>query len=195
MDKNLDKIIKLAQNYKDLIEEMPYRNATYPDSVIDICEKLKALGMKWGDKINYPDFRIRKGYYITNNGTGHKSDPSEWYIEWDNGNIGVYQFISNDTYYYAVQDEFKEFKDILMAYNPLNYDPSNCHIVYDVENGKKILADYPRITKEIRRKMQIKINQVKLKKAKEEYERLLEADKIDAEKQRIIEYLDGNKEV
>lgn len=168
----IDEKIEIIKAYQKLRVNMPYGYGTYEDEILKTCELLKAFGWEWGHKTCYPDFRIRKGYYITNNSTGHKSNPDEWYVEWDNGNVGAYQFVGGDGYN-IVQNEFREFKEMLMSYNPVNYDKLNCHIVYDIENGKKVLADYEQICKETRKKMEVKIKKARLEKAKADYEKLL----------------------
>lgn len=169
----IDEKIEIIKAYQALKANMPYGYGTHENDILKTCELLKAFGWEWGHKTHYEDFRIRKGYYITNNSTGHKSNPEEWYVEWDNGNVGAFQFVVEDEHYNIVQNEFCEFVEMLMSYNPVNYDRLNNHIVYDIENGKKVLADYEQICKETRKKMEVKIKKAKLEKAKADYEKLL----------------------
>ena len=67
---------------------MRYGYGYEAEQIITNCDILDAMGWEFGHQLSYDDFRIRKGYYITNNGTGHKPNNDEWYVEWDNGNVG-----------------------------------------------------------------------------------------------------------
>ena len=177
---NTKEVREICEKYLDIRRNTPFGYGYDVTEIINSCNKLEAMGWEYGHKLNYADFRIRKGYYITNNGTGHKSNKDEWYVEWDNRNIGRLQFVSQE-YWGYVSDEWDEFKRTLMSYNPVNYDPLNCHIIYDVENGKKILEDYPDICKKTSEAMEKKLKQVKVEKAKAELERLIKEqnDEID----------------
>lgn len=140
--------------------------------ILEICELWEAMGWKPGHKHTFMDFRIHKGYYIVNNGTGHEADQNEWYVEWDNGNIGRYQFASGDMYDH-IEEEWEAFRKKMMSYSPINYDPCNCHIIYDVENGKKVLEDYKSICDETRENVARKKAKVALELAKAQYEAAL----------------------
>ena len=172
MTKNLDKIIKICKQYEEICCEARCGYSSSPKSMIEYCEKLKCLGLEFGESVNYPDFTIIKKPYITNSATGFKYDPDQYYIVWDNGNVGRLQFISQ-SYWYDVEQEWQEFRQKLLSYEPLDYGPQNCHMIFDIEHGKKLIDDYPQICKETREKMNAKIAKVKLAKAKEEYEKLL----------------------
>ena len=37
-----------------------------------------------------------------------------------------------------VEEEWTEFNNILKSYAPLDWDEYNCHMVFDIEHGKKI---------------------------------------------------------
>lgn len=173
---NLDERIKLIETYKsECRTNVPYGYGYNEDELLSTCKKLKALGLEWGDKISFDDFRITKGVKITNSATGYEYDSKSYYVHWDNGNIGAYQFVSGGDMYRAIQDEYKEFKEKLMSYNPIDWDDFNSHIVFDVENGKKVMADYEEIVKETREKIQIKSKIYKAEQAKLEYEKALAA--------------------
>lgn len=168
----------------DVIEEVckefiKIRNAAQwdygrtPEDLIKTCEILKAFGYVWGDRIKYPDFRITKGkYYITNSAKKYKPKSNDYYVQWDNGNIGRLQFVGND-YWYEVEDEWNEFREILMSYDPLDYDPMNCHMIFNVENGKRLMKDYKNICDSTKAKMMKKIKKIQLERKKKEYEDLL----------------------
>lgn len=72
-----------------------------------------------------------------------------------------------------VEEEWTEFNNILKSYVPLDWDEYNCHMVFDIEHGKKLISDYKEIKKKIYDKMKVKIKQIELEKAKKEYEKLL----------------------
>lgn len=134
----LDEIKEIANKYESI--RMTYYT-TYPKEICDICDKLKALGREWGDKLPSGDFHMYEGkYYITNSKTHYHPAPDEWTIHWDNGNIGRLQFIHGN-YYFLVEEEWNAFLE-RMREGCLDYDPSNCHIVYDIETGKKVMEEY-----------------------------------------------------
>lgn len=163
---------KIIATYNELIQDVPYGYSKYPSDLLVICDKLEALGFEWGDNLSFVDFYIRKGdYHLTNSATHYKLDKDTFYIHWDNGNIGKYQFVS-DSGYWHVDDEWNEFKERLMSYEPLDYDPLNCHIIYDIEHGKKLLRDYKGICAEIEKKMQIKVTQAEIDAKRKDIEKL-----------------------
>ena len=169
---DLDYVVDVCKQYEEIRKKAQYGYGNSPTDYIETAKKLKALGWEWGHRLNYDHFRIRENYYITNSATHYKPKKGEYFIEWDNGNVGAYQFVG-DFGYPLVQDEFKEFEQKLMSYNPVDYDPYNCHIVYDVENGKRLIEDYPQLLIETKAKMQKKIKAAELEQAKKKYEKLL----------------------
>lgn len=169
---NVKEVKDICQRFLELKKNLRYDYGYDAEAIMRNCEILEAMGWELGHQIIYPDFRIRKGYYITNNGTGHKSNKDEWYVEWDNGNVGRLQFVSSEWWAY-VGEEWENFKAELMSYNPINYDPMNCHIIYDVENGKRVLENYQDICKRTIESMEKKLKQVRIEKAKSELERLI----------------------
>ena len=169
---DIGEVRKLMQQVRTIKANMPYGYGHTETQIIETCDKLEALGRKWGETVCPRDFSVAKKYHICNSSTGYQPKDDTWYVIWDNGNVGRLQFVSGK-YYSDVQDEWKEFKNKLLSYNPLDYDTFNNFNVYDIENGKRLMADYQRICDETLAKMKNKIKQVQLKKAKEEYERLL----------------------
>lgn len=168
---NLKEATRICGEYYNLMQNSIYSGSPY--EMINICEKLAALGLEWGDPINYPDFYICKGgdYNLLNSATHYKFDKDTYYIHWDNGNIGKYQF-TGDLGYRHIDDEWNEFKKILMSYEPLDYDPYNCHIIYDVKNGKRLLKDYKNICKSIDEKVFKKVKEIQIQKKLKEIEAL-----------------------
>lgn len=142
-----------------------------PEDVIKVCEELEALGREWGDPLPANDFGMERGkYYITNSKTHYRPQKDEWTIHWNNGNVGRLQFVAQK-YYYAVEDEWNEFLKT-MRKNSLDYDPLNCHIVYDIENGKKIIDEYKDICEKTRRAMAKKIKAKDLEETRKLLEKL-----------------------
>ena len=168
----LDRIIKVCEDFRNIQNSVEYHYGWNPGEIIDTCKKLKALGLNWGDQIYYDDFNIVKGnYYLVNSKTKYVPDRDSYYIIWSNGNIGKYQFVTSN-YYDDVEDEWREFKDTLLSYSPLDWDENHNKIVYNVENGKKVMADYDNICKKTREKIELKIKQKKLELMRTEFERL-----------------------
>lgn len=165
---------KIIEDYKNLCSE-GNKYGYYANTVNEmksILTKLEVMGLEWGDRLAIPiDFRISKGYYLTNSKMHYKKKDGEWYIEWDNGNIGRLQFV-HEKYYYLVEDEWKAFKAELMSYNPLDYDHLNDHIIYDIENGKKLMANYQDICIRTQDAMYEKVKEARIKEMEEQLARL-----------------------
>lgn len=168
----ISEVRELMAKVRTLKANMPYGYGWHETEIIDTCDKLEALGREWGEAVCPRDFLVVKRYHICNSTTKYQPKDETWYVIWDNGNIGRLQFVS-DKYWYAVEDEWNEFKNKLLSYNPLDYDKMNDFIVYDIENGKRLMEDYQQICDETKSKMQAKIKRVQLEKAREEYEKLL----------------------
>lgn len=170
---NLKEARDIITAYKNLISDMPSDYSTHPSDLLTVCSKLEALGLEWGDTYSFTDFIIRKGneYYLANSATNYQFDPDTWYVHWDNGNIGRYQFVDDFGYQYT-NDEWNEFIYTLMSYNPVDYDTRNCHIVYDIEHGKKLLKDYVDICLQTQKKMDKKIAKAKINLKYREIEEL-----------------------
>ena len=174
----LDERLELATKYYETFG-ISYKN---PKIIIEECEKLKILGCEWGE-IRFgeygrigDDFIFLKGGKLTNQTTNYDFDEEKYYIHWDNGNIGRLMFIDSADYSEEETEIWEGFKAELMSYNPLDYDSFNCHIVYDIENGKKVMSDYKNICKRTNEKFSKYLKKKRIKKAKEEYERLLEEE-------------------
>ena len=167
----VDKALKICRDYQELCNNKPYGYSYYPSDLIATCEKLKAFGLEWGDTLTCEDFRITKGdYYITNSATKYKPDPDAYYVHWDNGNIGQLQFVQEHIFY----DGYNEFLEKLRSYNPVDWDPLNDHIIYDIENGKRVMADYKDIVKETRQKAREVAKQYRIKQLEAEMAKLKE---------------------
>lgn len=140
------------------------------DNTLDECDRLEALGEKWGYKIPY-DFKVKKKPRIANSSTYYEFDENEYYVVWDNGNIGRLQFVS-ENYYDDVTEEWQQFLAELDSYEPLDSDPYNCRKIYSIENGKRLMNDYADICERTREAMQEKIKKAKVEKLKRQLEEL-----------------------
>ena len=182
MDKQfgLDRVISICQEYQDVYDSISrhYIYGSYPKDIIATCDKLKVLGFKWGDDLPSGDFRMLKKYHLTNSATKYQPEDDTYYIEWNNGNVGRLQFVT-ENYWHAVGDEWDEFLSELRSYNPVDYDPLNCHIIYDVENGKKVIADYNDICNRTKEKMRKKIRSIQIEQKKKEIEKLMEEQEVE----------------
>lgn len=66
----------------------------------------------------------------------------------------------------------QELKNVLKSYNPLDYDELNEDYIYDIENGKRLIADYDKIVSDFWNKVDKKIKDVKLERKREQLELL-----------------------
>lgn len=167
----IDERISFFRNiYKWIWKAKNWSYGNSPNEYLEACKKLKALGLEWGDNIKFDDFNIIKGYHITNPTTKFQGNKNRYYIHWENIDKSTFVF---QKYWFLVEEEWTEFNNILKSYAPLDWDEYNCHMVFDIEHGKKLISDYKEIKKKIYGKMKVKIKQIELEKAKKEYEKLL----------------------
>lgn len=168
----IKEVKELMQRVRDIKANMPYSYGNTEQQIIETCDKLEALGFSWGDNICFTDFTISKDYHMTNSETGYSPDPEQYYILWDNGNVGRLQFVSQK-YWWDVEKEWDEFLGKLMSYKPVDYNPLNCHMVFDIHNGKQLLRDYQKICAETQKVMNKVIRQKQIEETKKKYEELL----------------------
>ena len=62
--------------------------------------------------------------------------------------------------------------DILKSYSPLDYDYLNNTYIFNLENGKKLIADYEKIKNDFIEKARKKIKEIDIEQKKKELERL-----------------------
>ena len=67
-------------------------------------------------------------------------------------------------YWSDIEDELQELKNVLKSYNPLDYDELNEDYIYDIENGKRLIADYDKIVSDFWNKVDKKIKDVILER-------------------------------
>lgn len=136
-----------------------------PDEIQDYLEKIERVGLEISDKLPCGDFTIRNDAYITNSAKHYEFKDDEYYIHWDNGNVGKYMFVRQDLYY-EIDDEWSWFIEKLRE-GCLDYDPINDHIIYDIETGMKKYKEYDDLCKEMKKKIRIKEVEVEKKRLKE----------------------------
>lgn len=171
----LDERMELAKRYYEVFGSYHKPAKT----IIEECEKLKILGCEWGEvtfdeygRIGH-DFRLIKGGHITNKTTDYEFDNNSYYIHWDNGNVGRLMFLGLADYTEEENKIWEEFDSELMTYNPLDYDRFNCHKVYSIEDGKKLMDNYKDICKRTGEKFAKYCKKRELEKTKAKYEKLL----------------------
>lgn len=178
---DLDEIIHICEKYEKIRKCNAYGYIYYSSNIIEICNKLKAMGLNWGDKLTTSNhFYVAKFECMANPATDYiPTDPDEFYVHWDNGNIGRLQFTTID-YWGYLGDEWREFKNTLKSYNPVDWDDLNNHMVFKIEDGKRLMNDYKDICKETQEKINTKIKtSVKaliIEKKKKELEELMKDD-------------------
>lgn len=138
---------------------------------MEACDKLEALGLKWGDPLCQSEyFQIKRGGDVLTS-SNKRFDKDAYYIVWDNCNLGRIQFVGGE-FYSSTADEWGWFWDKLLSYKPLDVDSCHCRMVFDIRNGKKIMRDYNGICVEMKRKCETKICQEKIRRLKEELRKL-----------------------
>ena len=163
---------------KEYLKYFP--NDFYAKNNLLLCEYTDELGMELGNgyypRIEYgycvinSQIKIGKTCGLINSATKYEFNGKDTIVIWDES-CGRLAFINSD-YWYNVEDEWKEFMNTLMSYNPLDYDKVNDKYVYDLENGKRLINDYDGIVKDFMDKANKKIKEVKIAKKKQELERL-----------------------
>ena len=119
--------------------------------------------------INY-QIKVGKKYSLTNSTTKYKHNGNDSIVIW-NEPSGRLAFVNSD-YYCDVDDEWGAFKNILMSYNPIDYDEINNVYIYDLKNGKRLINDYENIVKDLQKQIDKKVKEVMIENKKKEIERL-----------------------
>jgi len=149
---------------------------------LTMCECLDLLGMKFPNKVSYfpkveyssllinDQIRVDKKFYITNSTTGYERGDEKAFVVWGEP-CGRLAFV-HEKYYGDIETEWNEFKNILKSYNPLDYDEINNKYIYNIEDGKRLIADYDNIITTLKENIHKTISLVKLKEKEEELDRL-----------------------
>lgn len=137
---------------------------------LEECEKLKALEKDWGEKTFYPDFELRKGDYLKHFSPIFSSENNKdaYFFKWDIGNIGRYHLNCTDKAYFAIGDTWESFLEKMESYNPIYNDRGNCCLIYDIENGKRLMNDYPVFLKEAREEAKKVITKYEIESLREQ---------------------------
>lgn len=116
--------------------------------------------------------RADKGYHLTNSYTGYHQNKEEIFVIWHEP-CGRLAFVNN-LYYWAIDNEWDEFMNILKSYEPLDYDPINEKYIYDIEHGKKLITDYKDIVSNFKEKLHSKINEILIQDKRKQLKQLQE---------------------
>ena len=158
-----------------------FPNDSTASNNLTLCEYAEELGVALDRKSYYPNmhcdyFQINgqikagKKYYLVNSRTQYKINGFDTIVIW-NASCGRLDFV-NDYYWYTIEDEWKEFMKTLLSYEPLDWDELNNTYIYDLENGKRLVEDYPQIHKEFLDKCHVRIKAYQLEQKRKELERL-----------------------
>lgn len=157
-----------------------YPNDHNANNNLLICEYADELGIEvingYYPRIEFGYFvinrqiKVGKKYNLTNSTTKYMQNGTDSIVIWSES-CGRLAFVS-DHYWWAINDEWDEFMNVLKSYNPLDYDGINNTYIYDVEHGKKLMCDYDDIIKNFTMKIDKKIREIDFENKKKELERL-----------------------
>ena len=157
-----------------------FPNDTNAQNNLLLCKYSSELGIELEEKyypnIQYGYFVINqqikagKYYRLTNTTTHYEHNKKDTIIIW-NEPCGRLAFV-DDKYWNSVCEEWNEFMDVLKSYSPIDYDYLNNTYIFDLENGKRLIADYERIKNDFIEKANKKIKEANIKQKKKELERL-----------------------
>ena len=169
-------------NKIEVIEEYLkfFPNDTNATNNLLLCKYSSELGIELGKgyypKIEYGYFVINqqikagKYYRLTNTATHYEQNKEDTIVIW-NESCGRLAFV-DDRYWHCVDDEWTEFMGILKSYSPLDYDDLNNTYIFNLENGKKLIADYEKIKNDFIEKVRKKIKEIDIERKKEELKKL-----------------------
>ena len=163
---------------KEYLEYFPYDSNARNN--LQLCEYADELGVElkngYYPRIEYGYFvinsqiKVGKKYHLTNSTTNYAQNGDSTIVIWSES-CGRLAFV-HDKYWWDIEDEWDEFMSVLISYNPIDYDKINNNYIYDLENGKRLIADYDKIVKDFQNKVNKKIKEVDLANKRKELERL-----------------------
>ena len=163
---------------KEYLKYFP--NDSYAKNNLLLCEYADELDMEVGKsyypRIEYGFFvinsqiKVGKKYHLTNSTTNYEQNGNDSIVIWSES-CGRLAFV-NSEYWWTIADEWEDFMNVLMSYNPLDYDKINNNYIYDLENGKRLINDYNEIVKDFQKKADKKIKEAELEKKKKQLEQL-----------------------
>lgn len=170
---------------KEYLKYFPYESNARNNLMI--CEYAEELGVElrggYYPNVNYGYFAINsqikavKKYHLTNSATKYVQNGEDTIVIWSES-CGRLAFVS-DKYWWDIEEEWEELMSVLMSYNPIDYDKLNNNYIYDLENGKRLIADYDEILKNFQNKVNKKIKTVDIERKNKELERLQKELAID----------------
>lgn len=171
----------MKEKIKAIKEYLKYfPNDSYAINNLQLCEYADELGIEvknsYYPRIEYGYFvinsqiKVGKKYHLTNSTTNYAQNGESTIVIWSES-CGRLAFV-HDKYWWDIEDEWDEFMSVLISYNPLDYDKINNNYIYDLENGKRLIADYDKIVKDFQNKVNKKIKEVDLANKRKELERL-----------------------
>lgn len=148
---------------------------------LTLCEYAEELGVAPDRKSYYPNMhcgyfqingqiRAGKKYQLVNSKTQYKINGVDTIVIW-NESCGRLGFV-NDEYWYTIEDEWQEFMQTLLSYEPLDWDELNNVYIFDLENGKRLIQDYKQILNEFMDKCHVRIKAYQIEQKRKELERL-----------------------
>lgn len=179
----LDNIIEVNNFYKDSYDiKISTTNLEFIINKLSFCEKfdipLRSVVSSYGNSLKLygwgsTDFNIIHNPYLTNKQTYYKFDENKNYIQLDNGNIGRLMFGTIDSTDYPSTDIiWKEFKDTLLSYNPLDWDDMNFNYVYSEEDGVRLYKDFAEIYRIYRNKFDEVLKASKIQRLEKQLSKL-----------------------
>lgn len=111
-----------------------------------------------------------KKYYLAKSATQYNQNGIDTIIVW-NARYGRLGFV-HEEYYDSIEDEWREFHEVLKLYNPIDYDEINHVYIYDLENGKRLINEYDKILQDFVKKVTKKIRIVEIENKKKRIEEL-----------------------
>ena len=179
----LDNIIEVNNFYKDSYDiKLSTTNLEFIINKLSFCEKfdipLRSVVSSYGNSLKLygwgsTDFNIIHNPYLTNKQTHYKFDENKNYIQLDNGNIGRLMFGTIDSTDYPSTDIiWKEFKDTLLSYNPLDWDDMNFNYVYSEEDGVRLYKDFAEIYRIYRNKFDEVLKASKIQRLEKQLSKL-----------------------
>ena len=179
----LDNIIEVNNFYKDSCGiRISTTNLEFIINKLSFCEKfdipLRLVVSSYGNSLKLygagsTDFNIVHNPYLTNKQTHYKFDENKNYIQLDNGNIGRLMFGTIDSIDYPSTDIiWKEFKDTLLSYNPLDWDDMNFNYVYSEEDGVRLYKDFAEIYRIYRNKFDEVLKASKIRRLEKQLSKL-----------------------
>lgn len=145
--------------------------------VLEICEKYGVnpsdcdeFGFKYNHGFN---FKFVQEYRLTNRRTRYKIAKDEWCIRFQL-DLGRLNFINGatDDIYAATDGIWKDFVNVILSYEPLDYDLLNYNYIFSIENGYRLWKDFDSIYRDYHKKFSKVVKEFEIKKLEDELKKL-----------------------